>query len=198
MKISIDMDGVLTDFVGGFRNIQRSLGRTVPDVDPNDYDFKSWNLTKEQFSEGFKKIKTTDGFWEKLSPYKENVTALRNFIHGVQDQEIFFTTSRATSGGASISTQTRRWLDNHELWSTWRNYTTVLPVVSAGDKVSLYTALGITHSIDDYGPTVLNCENLKGHQPFLLDRSWNREYIPLRRVSKFQEFLDAVKADLAE
>lgn len=189
LKLSIDIDGVLANFGEAANEVANNIwpGRIPSGYEPTDWYWSAY-LQKDEWKEIFNKIATIPGFWSGLDPYENNIIALRNFVRDARGVEVYFVTARAKSDGLPIPVQTTLWLDYFDIRPNVSNYMTVVPVKDASKKPAVMDALEITHSVDDYGPTALACNQIAGHQAFVLDRPWNRdqEYGP--RVSNLAEF----------
>ncbi len=195
MKISFDIDGVLANFTTAFWHVLKELGHPVPPLgtEPTDWGWTCWGVTPALLTKGFQVISDTPNFWTKSYPYADNVSVLRRFLYEAKGQEIFFTTSRLVTKGFPVSLQTRTWLENQLIWTsstTYWNHLTILVVEKTSSKVELYKTLNITHSIDDYGPTIMECESIPNHKAILLDRPWNQEYNPKYRAKLFKDFFN--------
>lgn len=200
MRISIDLDGVLSNFCNSVRDIANKLWpqKNLPyDFAPDNWDYEG-SLTPDEFRAVWQVIRTTENFWEKQLAYPDNVFSLRRFLRSTDAKgvDIFYITSRAPTVGDTILRQCEEWLINHKLgfgvcaWS-------IFPVENPAKKVDAMEALGISMSIDDYHENVKSVAGLKNHQPFLLHRPWNaREVVPdnVQRVRRLQDYLDAVLA----
>lgn len=201
MKISLDVDGVLANFTDAAWIILRDLGHPVPPrgAEPTDWNWISWGATPDLMKKVFQVINDLPNFWTQSRPYLENVHALRNFLtYTNTSQEVFFTTARALTRGLPVAVQTRAWLEKYDIWTprnTFRNHLTILHVEKTASKAVLFQALGITHSVDDHGPTVMECEAVPGHTAVLLDRPWNQEYQPKHRVKSLADFFAIVYAE---
>src|SRR5260221_427140 len=132
--------------------------------------------------------------WDKLSSlrtYIENVRDLDDFL-GQYAVETYFITSRANTAGELALSQSKKWLEKY-----WLNapHSSVIRVEKASQKRQIIDTLKIKFSLDDYGPTVEECNGINGHKAFILDRPYNREYNQ-PRVYSVKEFLDIMRASL--
>lgn len=155
---------------------------------PTDWNYSD-ALTKEEFGEIFAQIRRDPYFWEDRPAYEDNVKALREFFITQQNQEIYYVTSRVSTSGRPVSIQTEEWLIANHIWPE-DNYHAIIPVSEPGLKKFVMADLGIDLSIDDYGPTVRECKDVKNHKAYLLDRSWNREEDYGTRIFNLEQFLN--------
>ncbi len=188
MKISIDIDGVLANFVEGAVRVANNLW---PNRVPKNYSWDNYDgvFSKEEWSIIWNEIKNDSHFWELRPTYEENVKALREFLANESDHEIYYVTSRVTVTGRPVAIQTEQWLVNNSIWPC-QNYHAVIPVIEPGLKKFVMADLGIQASIDDLGSTVEECKDVKGHKAFLLDRPWNRDKDYGTRVFTLEQFLN--------
>ena len=194
MKISIDMDGVLARFDSAFAEACNRVwpGRLPTDFEPTNWDYtKCTDLSKAEVNVVWGRIKQTENFWLKLWPYSEGVIALARFLVSQKGHDVYFTTARVPTPGLTVAKQTQLWLDSCGIREC-NNYVGVL-VCEAERKWELYEAMDIAFSIDDKGTTVEECDLLLApwHRAYLLDRPWNQEAKPARRIASVEEFLDA-------
>lgn len=195
-RISIDIDGVLSSFVGQVNAIADKLwpGRIPLDYEPPDWYWTDV-FTKKDWDVIWEVIRGTEDFWATSKPYQRNVDDLLNFLN-TSPIDVFFITSRAVTAGDSVGQQTFNWMRRQGLpiASDW-NYAAIVPVPDSKKKRQVIEGLEISYSVDDLGPTVEMCNQIPGHTAFVLDRPWNRdkEYGP--RVFRLQEFFDKVEAN---
>lgn len=196
MKISIDLDGVVSDFTHAATRVINTIwpGRIPEGYEPTDWHWTD-HMKKEDWGPVFKLIKTIDNFWETQKPYDANMTALRHFLLTEENQEVYYVTSRAQTTGRPLTLQCESWLMSNWIWPE-KNYHAVLPIkegIPAEAKKAMMEALGLEYSVDDYAPTVELCNTIPGHRAFVLDRPWNRSYTHLPRVYSLAEYFQEVK-----
>lgn len=193
-KISIDLDGVLANFVYGAIKVANSLwpGKLDFKAEPTGWDFSNL-LLKEELDKVFEEIRKTEKFWYKLKPYIDNIKALQTFIWTNKDVDVYFVTAREETIGKSVLEQTTDWLYAYQLWPN-KLRSTVIPVKSGKIKHEVMRAVGIEYSIDDYPETVQLCNELPGHKAFLLDRPWNENFDVGPRVFSLSEYLNIIRA----
>lgn len=188
MKIGIDIDEVLTEFVRGYLEIyEKKYGKKARFEDIFSYNlWESLNITKEEAiilgdelyeSELFRNIETVEGA----------VNAI-NFLG--EKNEIFFITSRPEK----IRSKTEEFLKKH--------FSFKYDLIYSGDfwggkktKAEVCSELGVDFMVEDnekYSKEIAN----KGIRVFMLDKPWNKSCEPrenLFRVNKWQEILERLK-----
>lgn len=184
MRISIDLDGVVANFV------QRVIDITgLPKgYEPPDWDFSDV-FTKEQLKEVFKNIREINDFWKDMPEYARNVDQLKEFLGTEVGHEVYFITSRTATEGDSVSMQTEEWLMDCGI-CPHRNFYAVIAVDSPSKKRPIIEALNIEVSVDDYGPTVEQCSTIPNHRAYLLDRPWNRDKNYGNRIFNLEQFFN--------
>lgn len=192
MRISFDVDGVLADFVGSAVKQARTLfGESIVAADavPTRWDFADI-LTYEQWKRIWQELTNTENLWEKVEPFKANVSALEVFIAEHPEVEIFYITARAKTPGRHPFFQTQKWLNKLGI-RCGEN----IVVTNSSEKAVWMANLGIDFSIDDLAPTVRACNGMQfsRHKAFLLDRPYNALETDLPRVLDVAEFLEIVK-----
>lgn len=193
VKISLDLDGVLVDFEQAAIAVVREMYR--PDI-PADYRFKTWSLSEiiseEQFGCVFKRMLDTPHMWTFLKPFHTNVDALREYIAANGEAGVHFITARPDCAGGSAVSMTGLWL-----WDQGLPIRNLHVVRKSTEKPALITELGLAYSLDDYAPTVTDCQHLGAHRAFVLDRLYNQgqaDPIGLPRVYSVAEFLLEVES----
>lgn len=193
-KLSVDVDGIISQFTAGVIRIANKLwpGKFDLDYQPPDWYWTD-KLTKDDWDAIWKEIRATQNFWLTLPAYVDNVHALARFLWEERDQDVFYVTSRAKVAGYPISKQTLMWLNNMGVFHR-DNQAEGTP---APAKRAIFEALGIQYSVDDYLPTVLESMKIPGHKAFLLSRSWNQKDRPndVRVVNSLQEYFDIIRKE---
>lgn len=191
MRISIDIDGVLSRFTD---QVVQKVNKIWPGKLPEGYVPQNWDYTdvlaKKDWDKVWQEIKATEDFWEYSSTYENNVRALSEFLlEGGKD--VFFITSRTTTKGKSVQSQTYNWMAKNRLpIADRKNYSAIVPVAKPNLKRQVMEGLDIKMSVDDYGPTVEMCNEIPGHKAFVLDQPWNRDKYYGPRVYSLAEFLE--------
>lgn len=189
IKVSLDLDGVLCDFEHAAVDIVREL--FVPSL-PVGYRMQTWSfsehITDAQFGIVFKELLRRN-VWNTLPAFEENVEALRQVL-AFADIELHYITSRPPTPCGPAHVSTSIWLGRRGL------PTSNLHVVnSPQEKAALITELGIQYSLDDYYPTVVQCNELEGHTAYLLRKPYNEEIWSVPVVDTVGEFLWEVLTD---
>lgn len=188
MKLAIDMDGVLANFISAACKLMTSSHPTLrfkEGFEPNEWDF----ISKEDQNWLWRTVEQTSDFWIHIPPYMDNVLALRKFLSQESGHEVYFLTSRA-AGKIPVAIQTDIWLDLHGI-KKHNNYAGVVVVPKSDRKAAVVEAMKIDASVDDYGPTVEMLSKIKHHKAFLMDRPWNRDKDYGVRVHSMADFLEA-------
>ncbi len=198
MKISIDCDGVLADFRGGFIRVINSLYPGRVDSEYHPCSWSDWRLNRKENAQVWEALKRTYEFWNNLQPYQENIAALKDFLTlpTTRSVETYIVTSRIDCGDEAAMNSTVAWLDEQGLMRSNRLSAIVVP--SSRAKPTLFRLLMIKYSIDDSYETWQETHRaLAGHQAYLLDREWNRNRDAFgMRVPNLAAFLEKVKEHL--
>ena len=198
MRIGIDIDGVLADFVTRFVCEANDIDPNVPrDYVPDGWDMPA--IDREVFNKAWSKVLSTNGFWSSLFPFHKNVEDLVLFLISNPQVEVYYCTSRTPSDGPSLLEQCTAWLNHFNLI---RRNTSIVCVGTGRSKWMVYEATECRMSLDDYHKNVRSIIKATAsgfeHTPYLLDRPWNRNETDLDhcRVNSMQEFLDKVRREL--
>lgn len=187
MRIGIDVDGVLANFVVSYRRLivtmtGRNLFQPGDDVNPPVWDWeKLRGYTDEEIKPVWAHIMTSPDFWVHLTALP-GATALAQRIARLEnDHDLYFVTARVGDGA---KWQTEVWLN------------TMIPVqlptvLLSKDKGAICKALNIDLYIDDNLPNVQGVvEQSPKTRTYLLDYAYNQEDIvapQYRRVSSVEE-----------
>lgn len=199
MKIGIDVDGILSDFITSFVKV---LNKLFPQLSlPADFQPTDWGwhnisppLDDKMMGRAWDSVRNTPNFWEECSPTSD-IVSMASFFHehADYDHEIYFITARIETAGRSARHQTENWLKEH--LGNPKQTVNVLVVHSGMDKVDVQHALNIHASIDDHTPTVVNAKSgLRNHKAYLLDKPWNQDgrNYGLRIVKSLHEFFEDI------
>jgi hypothetical protein len=164
MRITIDVDGVLADFVLGFTTVaHRMFGSPVHTTcDQPTWDFKN-GLDDAQYRAVWNTIENSQTFWEELTPVA-SPGELRQLSALSDAHEIYFATDRR---GVRPKAQTEAWL---------RRYGIALPtVIVTPNKGEIARAIRATALIDDKaGNAVFTAYHSPDTDTYLVDRPYNR------------------------
>ena len=188
MRIGIDLDDVLVDFISEYIKISNSL-YGVPELDaqPIDWEWSNFPVNKEQHGKIWDRIKNTRNFWLNLDRAKgvssQNMRALAK-LH-----DLVFITARVPSKGFSVQQQSAAWLS----LNLGLKYPTV---IEESNKGPLAAALHLDYFVDDRPK---NCLEILGAVPtclvYLKESSHNASFKApksITRVKDFNEFAEIV------
>jgi hypothetical protein len=193
MKVGVDLDGVLVNFIKTYIQLFRDqFGDQFPQG-YNETQWRSWHdeykygYTPEQTIQVWDRIKDDPWFWERLDGYKTVESDLQ-YLQNLQDDgaSIYFITDRP---GRSVKGQTERWIRKH-----WRPNFKNPTILITNEKGLAAKILGLDFYIDDKPE---NCDAVLLHSPntkvALFDQPWNQEYDVygrknLARVYEFDNF----------
>lgn len=186
LKLGIDVDGVLADFVSAFRlEAQTVLGREFPHFS-SSWNFSNWNITKAEETKVWDHIEATDNWFylylNSLPGVSQNIPWLTN------EHEVYFITTRIQTAGLPIQRQTEMYLSDLGV-----EFPTV---IVTRDKGPIAAALQLDAFLDDKFENVARVAECSSKtKPYLMGASYNSSYeIPKRWkvVNCFQEFIEAL------
>src|ERR1035437_9726956 len=104
MRIGIDLDDVLVDFISEYVKLSNNLyGVPSLGAQPIDWEWSNFPVTKEQHGNIWDKIKNTRNFWMNLSRAKGVHSTLIQELAKFND--LVFITARVTTKGWSVQQQ---------------------------------------------------------------------------------------------
>lgn len=194
IKIGIDIDGVIANFMHHFSILSRNMyGEHLPILESED-EILNWDihkfypLTEEQIINVFDEINNMDTFWMQL-----NLIDVKNWIRfkdefNNKEFEVYFITSRIN--GKNLHYQTVEWLT----YNGWKNP----QVIFANKKHDAINLLNIDYFIDDKLSTCEMCFIKTNCKVFIYDYPHNKKtvYANLKRLKNLGEFIDFIKQDL--
>ena len=183
MKIMFDVDGVLADFVLGFRRLANETYKLPLYGTHEQPDWKFPDLDYQQNNRLWERVKDPkEKFWTTLFPLISSRLFQR--IDDLQTRaEVYFITTRV---GIDAQDQTAQWLQE---WGLVRP-----SVIIAGDKGPICRAIGIRAGIDDKYDNVVAMDLANPEMgAWLLSRPYNTKYEWKQRVNEVDVFLDFVE-----
>jgi|SRR5215831_5311702 len=180
LKVGLDMDGCLADFIGAFRNESALvLGRQILG-EPENWDFSNW-MSQEEMDRVFHRIHNIRNWFQNfVQPLPYVAMFLRRYC---QENEVYFISTRSEGLGDPVQVQTQNWLR-----SVYVEFPTVIITKHKGEVAA---ALRLDVFLDDKPE---NLEDIKQHSPltrlFLQDASHNQDSTIGKRISNFKEFVD--------
>lgn len=181
MKIGVDMDGVVADFVGAFSRLSAAM-HAKPLPPATRWDWWDDALTPEEFDKSWQWIRQNPQFWETLHPTQDFILAGRQVIlesHSQKD-DVYFITSRH---GHGVQYHTTEWLIRHGIP---RPHVIMAPDAVAKARVA--KALGLDVFVDDKPE---NVTAVAPHVPVtrLFSQPWNQDADTQLRVFSLKEVL---------
>lgn len=187
MRIGIDLDDVLVDFISEYTRLAHDMFDVPLGTLPADWDWSNYGLNQEQHSAIWGKIKNTRNFWLNLKRAKG--VASQNLRSLAKLHDLVFITARMPTKGFSVQQQAAAWLS----LELGLKYPTVIEEINKGPLAS---ALHLGYFVDDRPK---NCLEIQDAVPtckvFLKNSSHNVSYgcpEPLTRVKDFNEFAEII------
>jgi len=174
MRIGLDLDGVLADFLHEF-------ARVVATFTDKEFDYNTWGLglTDKEMDKAWEIVRGKYNFWMSIPSYRENVFAVATHRTMHPNDEIFYCTSRVPTAGMPVMHQSQEWLKANGIYGLG---TSVIVKPSKVEKDEIYRAIGVTRAIDDYAPSCVKMIDC-------LDRPWNRGETDATRYKDLAAFL---------
>lgn len=187
LKIGIDIDDVLVDFISAFRlEAERVLGRSFPET-ATDWSFSNWNITTEERERVWKSVISTPfWFFVNCQPFSDVRTGLQELV---VDHELYFITSRPDTAGATAQEQSELFLQK----KMGILFPTVLVVREKGPIVA---ALGLDVFIDDKIENLVSISMYSNALCYVRTIAHNIErriWSKWIRVNSFTEFVEKIK-----
>ncbi len=192
MKIGIDIDDVIADFVPTLARFHNeTFGGNLSKNDFTSYDFwKVWGGSKEEA------VRKVDMFFEdqshcnKILPVIKSVTSLNKLKEG--GVELFAITGRRDN----MIEQTKEWIEKHFPGLFLDIYfTNSYSLNGKSEKKSkICKELGITVMVEDHTKHAVDCAE-NAIQVLLFDCPWNKHSNVLkniRRVSSWDEIIQVL------
>lgn len=190
LKLGIDIDDVVADFISAFRvEAEQVLGRYFPQP-PGSWSFKNWNISRGDVEKVWTSIRETpDWFYEAVPAFKDSEKCLKALA---AKHELYFITARIPTAGDSIQRQTQRTLEDLGL---------ICPtVLVVREKGKLVDALKLDAFVDDKVENLQDIliETMGKTKLFLFNQSHNEDYkgrepfIRVKSLKEFSERLDEI------
>lgn len=189
MRIGIDLDDVLVDFISTFTGVASDMYGIDRNIRPIDWEWSNYGLDKDQKSAVWEKVKGTYNFWETLGVEEgASLYSMRKLVSR-SDVDLIFITARKPTLGRSVQSQSARWLD-HKFGLFYPT------VIVDSNKGPIAAALKLDYFVDDRPK---NCLEIMSAVPnckvFLKNSTHNASYVSpkeLPRVQNFNEFVNEV------
>lgn len=188
MRVGLDVDGVIFDFVSAFREEATELfGRKFPRFS-SDWEFGNWNLSPNEWDELWGKVRDSlNWFSWKEKPFGKNTERHVQTLDRIS--ELCFVTNRIPTVGRRIIRQTQDQLSDIGV-----EYPTVLVRKDKGPAIA---GLELDAYVDDY---VVNLHRAEECSPstklFLFNQTYNENLeIPdtWTRIDSLKEVVKYVK-----
>ena len=164
MRVVLDIDGVLADFILGFTTLaNRMFGTPVYTT----LDQKAWDsyegLTDAQYTQALEAAKVSPTFWQDLAPLA-SPEELAKLASAARAHDFYFVTNRF---GVGAKAQTEAWLRRHGVSSQ--------TVIVSGAKGEIAKAVRADVLLDDKaGNAVFTQYYSHATAVYLIDRPYNR------------------------
>ena len=186
LKIGIDVDGVVYNFVSAFRELAiQTFGKDFS-VFSSDWDFSNWGLSPEEYKHLWTRVRNSvDWFLENEKPYSFAVESLSR----LKDHELYFITTRASTQGDTVLRQTQLQLNRLGI-----EFPTV---IVRSDKGPVVAGLGLDFYVDDYVENLKRAEKCSPNTKlFLVNQTYNKDLsVPdsWTRVNTLKEFAERIE-----
>jgi hypothetical protein len=187
LRVGVDIDGVLAEFVPSARKLCKQLFNGRPDdrLVQTSWAFDSLGISKDEENVLWNVIDNTPNWWMGLG--KTPGASIEKMQELIQTCMVIFITNRKDGNvGKPIEEQSSSWLA--------RTFRLLNPtVLIMNDKGPLLNALKLNHFVDDRPKNIQEC-NLYAPkcEATLLNETYNQDFIYDKRVNSFDEFVDKV------
>jgi len=186
LKIGVDLDGVLSNFIKKYREICMDIsGRELPLIS-SDWNQTNWNLEKKQHDEAWEVVKSTHSFYRYLDVLPG--ASISSVVRLAKVHRLYFITTRPPTEGSPIEIQSAGWLAGRFAL----NYPTV---IVADNKGPVAKGLALDAFIDDKPE---NLTDIHEYSPstklYLRDQAWNSSFThpAVERVETFDKFVEVI------
>ncbi len=186
MKIGVDVDGVIADYITAYRQLViETSGRDVFKGEWASWDYElDCGYTRDERKVALAARNSDASFWNNLPNYAWTDAAMKSLGELWQDDhDIYFITDRK---GVNPKNQTEMWLDA---------FNTVPPtVLISAEKGLCCKALDLDLYIDDKNE---NCLDVKARSPktlcVMLTQPWNQNQDGIPRIGHINEFFATIQ-----
>lgn len=188
MRVGLDVDGVIFDFVSAFREeAQELFNRKFPSFS-SDWEFGNWKLSPNEWDELWDSVRnSTNWFSWKEKPFNKTTVQYMQTLDRIS--ELCFITNRMPTAGLPVLRQTQS-----QLYEFLRDFPTVLVRKDKGPAIA---GLELDVYVDDY---VVNLHRAEECSPstklFLFNHTYNENLkIPdtWTRIDSLKEVVKYVK-----
>jgi FMN phosphatase YigB (HAD superfamily) len=150
LRISFDLDGVLADFAGAFRQVDVRLFGSPAAAAPDASEPENEQQRQQEESSRtpgrreaiWRAIEDTSDFWTTLDPLDATAVARIHELSLRYKWEVFFVTQRPATAGDTVQRQTQRWL-------AAQGFDFPAVIVLNGSRGRAIHALSIDYHVDD-------------------------------------------------
>lgn len=182
LKIMIDMDGVLANFLWGYNQIEKAQGK---ELTPHEAEWDAfWD------DEVWAVIKSSPNYWLEL-PCLLNPIELQGLRQLECKHDVYFCTARL---GVNPKQQTELWLAKRGVYCP----TVIVCADGRGGaqmKLAISYGLGAQFSIDDRLKNVEMIARNKDCISYLATTPQNKDEFWLPRIESFQRFLEHIESE---
>ena len=184
IRVGFDVDGVVADFAGAYREVEQRLFADRPGL-PDEPEREA--REQEQRGSGpdpersgpapearrrrdliWKEIQAAPDFWTTLRPVEESAVRRIYELMIRHNWEVFFITQRPASAGATVQRQTQQWLATH-------GFELPTVVVVSGSRGRAAAALGLSYHVDDNPQNCLEIRRESSAKPLLIAAADDQE-----------------------
>lgn len=190
LRIGVDVDEVLVDFISAFRQEAETLLGTRLNPEPGTWEFTegNWRLTPDELAKVWNKIRSTEN-WYYLY-LRELPFVVQNLAWLTDNHDVYFITSRPETAGFTAQKQTQMML--HDMGVQFPT------VIVTHNKGPISSALNLEIFVDDRFENLDQIEyfSLDNMSLFLMNQSHNiNQDIPKDwiRVVDFKDFIEKVE-----
>lgn len=198
LKIGVDLDGVVCNWLGTFRKLVKAVtGREMPET-CTTWNQHDWGITREEWQKAWDMLIADEWSYIEMAPCMDVSTRHGGFnlkLFALQHQA-FFITTRPQTAGLPMEIQSAMWLQ--------RQYGIDYPtVLVTSNKGPISAALQLDAFIDDKPENLHSIgQHVPGCRLFLRDATYNQNADGVltpgsyQRVYSFAEFAAAMGTQL--